>query len=285
MAQGDDITLSEFELEMRRLTEELEAPKPAPAPAPAPVAAPAAPGISGKDFVTAIGQVVKPLSASIGTLDLRTKELLAGSQRIENLANEAVERIGAPVTLPTPPEPKTPEELGQILALLEGQKRVEGANQKLFDALHQELKGYKELFLFEALQKPIIRDMLSLFDDLSAIERQGKAFRKGHETQPATTEELNEFLGNLLMNLENLRVLFMEVFDRLEVSQLKTEKGKIDKRLQKALSVVPTDKPEEDGLVARKVRPGFEWRDRVIRPEDVIIKRYTPGDASGEDGE
>ena len=277
MADGDDISLSEFELEMRRLAAEVEAPPP-PKPAASSSSSSAA---SDKALLAAITQLVRPISVSISSLDQRTKDLATAQERLEELVRGVNERIGEPLPpLPAPviPEPKVPEELGQILSILEGQKRVENANQKLFDALHQELKGYKELFLFESLQKPMIRDMLALFDDLSAIERQGKGFRKSHEASPATTEELNEFLGNLLMNLENLRVLFVEVFDRLEVSQLRTEKGKIDKRIQKALSVVPTPIQEEDSLVVRKVRPGFEWRDRVIRPEDVIIKRYTPPD-------
>ncbi len=49
---------------------------------------------------------------------------------------------------------------------------VESANQKLFDALHAELKGYKDNFLFDSLQKPFIRDLVSLFDDLSDVHAQ-----------------------------------------------------------------------------------------------------------------
>lgn len=275
MADGDDdISLSEFELEMRRLAAEVEV-TPAPKPAPAPSSGG---GISEKALIAALTQLIRPIGVSLSSLDDRSKDALIAQERVEELVRGVNERIGEPPPPPVIPEPKVPEELGQILAILDGQKRVESANQKLFDALHQELKGYKELFLFEALQKPIIRDMLALFDDLSAIERQGKRFRKSHEASPASAEELNEFLGNLLMNLENLRVLFMEVFDRLEVSQLQTEKGKIDKRLQKAISIERTTVQEEDSLVVRKVRPGFEWRERVIRPEDVVIKRYTPAD-------
>ncbi len=78
---------------------------------------------------------------------------------------------------------------------------VESANSKLFDALHAELKGYKDNFLFDALQKPFIRDLVSLFDDLSALheqprrkrlaanrrrQRQRRATRRFLETSPAT---------------------------------------------------------------------------------------------------
>src|SRR5207244_9827806 len=41
---------------------------------------------------------------------------------------------------------------------------TETVNQKLFDSLHQELIKYRDNFLHESLQKPIIRDLLILFD-------------------------------------------------------------------------------------------------------------------------
>ena len=59
-------------------------------------------------------------------------------------------------------------------------------NQQLFDALHQELKGYRDGFLLEVLQKPLVRDLVCLFDDLSEIRRQIKAL---HRRQPRTSGE------------------------------------------------------------------------------------------------
>jgi hypothetical protein len=46
-----------------------------------------------------------------------------------------------------------------------------GVNQRMFDALHEELKGYKDGFLLESLLKPVICDMISLYDDLSFTAR------------------------------------------------------------------------------------------------------------------
>src|SRR5438874_1107615 len=46
---------------------------------------------------------------------------------------------------------------------------TEKVNQKLFDSLHQELVSYRDNFVRDSLQKPFIRDLLVLFDDLSAI--------------------------------------------------------------------------------------------------------------------
>ncbi len=51
-------------------------------------------------------------------------------------------------------------------------RNTESVNQRLFDSLHQELKKYRDNFLHESLQKPFIRDLLILFDDLSALSAQ-----------------------------------------------------------------------------------------------------------------
>ncbi len=70
---------------------------------------------------------------------------------------------------PAPPQSAALETISQQMQRLNS---VESANAKLFDALHAELKGYKDNFLFDALQKPFIRDLVSLFDDLSAMHEQ-----------------------------------------------------------------------------------------------------------------
>jgi hypothetical protein len=48
-------------------------------------------------------------------------------------------------------------------------RNTESVNQRLFDSLHDEMIRYRDNFLHESLQKPFIRDLVILFDDLSAI--------------------------------------------------------------------------------------------------------------------
>ncbi len=63
-----------------------------------------------------------------------------------------------------------------------------GVNQKLFDALHDELRGYKDGFLLEVLHRPLIRDLILLYDDLSEIHRRTAAFLDGFEPGVETPE-------------------------------------------------------------------------------------------------
>ena len=51
-------------------------------------------------------------------------------------------------------------------------RNTETVNQRLFDSLHEELIKYRDNFLHESLQKPFIRDLVILFDDLSGLSSQ-----------------------------------------------------------------------------------------------------------------
>ena len=51
-------------------------------------------------------------------------------------------------------------------------RESETVNQKLFDSLHEELISYRDNFMRDALQKPFIRELLVLFDDLSRLAAQ-----------------------------------------------------------------------------------------------------------------
>ena len=65
--------------------------------------------------------------------------------------------------------------LEQQLAAIRDSETV---NQKLFDSLHEELLSYRDNFVRDSLQKPFIRDLLVLFDDLSRILAQAARPRK-----------------------------------------------------------------------------------------------------------
>lgn len=298
MAEDTDFDPNEFEAEMQRLSAEAESSATSEAAQRAAKTVNEAAGgesgssggggeqksgrppVSEKAIITAIAQLIRPIAVQMASIDQRTKE---ANKSLDQVL-EAVAREGREDEEKAPGGSESgganPGEWQKVVDMLQEQKRHEGTNQKLFDAMHAEMKDYKDIFLFEALQKPIIQDMLLLYDDLSSIEGQSKHFRrklKAREEQggEATPDaETQEFVGNLLRNLENLKIMFVEIFDRLEVEQIKSGKGKLDKQKQKALSVTETANEEEDGMVERKLRPGFMWRDRVLRPEEVIIKRY-----------
>jgi molecular chaperone GrpE (heat shock protein) len=153
--------------------------------------------------------------------------------------------------------PKLEEQLSAI-------RDSETVNQKLFDSLHQELISYRDNFVRDSLQKPFIRDLLVLFDDLGAIARQLPR-KENAPNEPVPNEQLRT-------NLENARHFLLEILHRLEVKEI-DEQAKVNRAFHKVIGFEPTEDAAEDGLIVRRLKPGFIWHDKVLRPEEVCAKR------------
>jgi molecular chaperone GrpE (heat shock protein) len=53
--------------------------------------------------------------------------------------------------------------------------------------------------------------------------------------------------------------------------------GKLNKMTQRAVSVEMADEPEQDLDVARCVKRGFFWKERVVRAEEVVVRKWKEG--------
>ena len=173
-------------------------------------------------------------------------------------------------------------------------------NQKqMFDTIYGEMKDYKESTLLEAFHKPIIHNLIQFYDYFVSVEAQLNRIqetlespeigggslqsgllrnigfeergneRSGFRTQ--LTEEVSEF-GT---NLKNLRFALEEVLYRLDVTPYEEHPTKLDRKLHRTLDTTPTDNPDKDQEVATIHKIGFYWREKVFRPEEVTIFRYT----------
>ena len=236
-------------------------------------AAKASPGASARtdrnDILLAVGQMIRPLAKELEDLRLKNAEQ---SLMLTALGKHINAQHALPAAL---------ESLREEMARLGS---VESANQKLFDALHTELKGYKDNFLFDALQKPFVRDLVSLFDDLRDVHagmlRRLEAARPAGQDPGKDGEPVGEevaFLRTSAGNLENQIHHMIEVFLRMDVTISETRGGApLDKKAHRVVSFEQAAAPADDGFVHRSVKPGFLWRDRLIRPEEVVVRRWTP---------
>lgn len=217
-------------------------------------------GASKAEIVQAVAQLVRPLALEIEGIKRSNHEL--------GLLLTALHKgLGT--------QPSTAPALDSISQQLTRMGNVESANQKLFDALHGELKGYKDNFLFDALQKPFIRDLVSLFDDFSSVHEQLESrVRTLRAAQPDGGDEIT-FLEAQAGNMENQIHHMIEVFLRMEVELTKTPVGvPVDKRSHRIVAFEPAGSEGEDNQVARSIKPGFTWRERAIRPEEIVARRW-----------
>ena len=203
-------------------------------------------------------QMLRPLMLGLEAVSRATGENAVVLQKLERVANEATEA-----------QRSLPQVLSGLEALLD---QKNGLNQRMFDALHEELKGYKDGFLMESVLRPIVRDLISLYDDLSMIHRQmQECVRAVSEVDKGI---LSERLRTIDMNIEHHCGFVLEILERLEVTLMPIGTGKLDKRAQRAVAIETADTPEDDMTLVRTLKRGFIWKQRVLRAEEVIMRRW-----------
>lgn len=215
--------------------------------------APRSEGAKSSDWFVRLAQLIKPVAVGIESLTRASSEQTQGLQKLS--------QIVADQPNPTPAIEALREDLVRLT-------EVEASNQRLFDAMHVEMRGYKDQFLFDTMQKPFIKDVLVVFDDLQAILDQAKEEKKNQEEKGQDVEGVQHIANNL----ENTIHLLLEVLVRMDVERMEPAGQVLDKKLHKVVGFEEST-PEEEGQIAKSVRPGFFWKERVIRPEEVILKR------------
>ena len=149
---------------------------------------------------------------------------------------------------------------------LQALRSTDSVTQQLFDSLHAELRKYRDNFLHESLQKPFIHDLVILYDDLNSLSAQ---LRTAADEKGGKRSHIAQWRDNL----ENAVHSLVEILHRFEVHEIEAKEF-VDRSLHKVISYEPADFAEEDGRIIMRVRRGFIWRGKVVRPEEVIAKRF-----------
>ena len=214
-----------------------------------------APGLNGADTEEHNGSA--EVTAGLAALNDRMKAM-------EEMLAERLEKLSTPTPTDSPEMTAQLRRMDEHLMAL---RNTESVNHRLFNNLHQELKSYRDNFLRDSLQKPFIRDLIVLFDDLSSLAAQM------HNTAPPA-EAKRGALHQWCENLENSIHSVVEIMNRMEVNEIE-QKEMVDRTLHKVVSYEPADFVEDDGRIVMRVRRGFVWRGQVLRPEEVVAKRYS----------
>ena len=211
--------------------------------------------------------VMQELSAAAAALPVRDLTEETGSERGISALISAVHSLGQRVeTLEESVMRKFEglqfQKLEQQLAKI---RDTDTVNQKLFDTLHEELLSYRDNFVRDSRQKPFIRDLLILFDDLSAITWQFE--------QAATEEEGRPDKVQARDNLNNMLHFLLEILHRLEVNEVE-QLPLVDLSVHRVIGYVAAECAEEDGRIVKRVKQGFKWHGQLLRPEEVIAQRF-----------
>jgi molecular chaperone GrpE (heat shock protein) len=130
--------------------------------------------------------------------------------------------------------------------------------QKAFDTLYEELKQYKEDFIYQN-EKSLLLDLLLFYDSLNWFHAGLIKKEMGPEV---VADSFQYLLDEMLELLYRRDVLPMEASDAF------------DRKRQKVIKTVDAESEAEDYAIHHVLKRGFTRGERVLRAEEVVVKRF-----------
>lgn len=149
------------------------------------------------------------------------------------------------------------QKLEELARLFKERIERDEVQQRAFDQLYEELRQYKEDFLFQT-EKPFLLDLLLFYDSLSWFQQ---SLQRG-ELNPEVVNDSFQYLMDE----------FLELLYRRDVVPCEPAE-RFDMKLHKAVKVVPTENSSEDWKVQAILKRGFIRGNRVLRAEEVAVLR------------
>jgi len=151
-------------------------------------------------------------------------------------------------------------EVSSLSQTVENRLNYDATKEKAFDRLYAELDELKKNATFEQI-RPLYMDLILLYDRIENTQYE---------------LSLSDSIPSTVINLFNsISDELIEILSRREIELIKNNTTSFDPVYQRAIGTQPTCLIDENNQVDRIVRRGFIFRDRVLRAEEVIVKKYT----------
>lgn len=149
-------------------------------------------------------------------------------------------------------------ELAETRKMVNERLANDKVREKAFDQLYDELKQYKEDFLFQA-EKPLLLDLLLFYDSLNWFQ---ESLVKQEMSPDVIADSFQYLIDEFLEVLYRRDVIPMEpleVFDRTQ---------------HKVVKVLETDDARVDQRIAQVLKRGFNRAEKQLRPEEVVVTKF-----------
>jgi molecular chaperone GrpE len=146
-------------------------------------------------------------------------------------------------------------EVAAIRTLLEERFRYDATKEEAFRRLYEDLEQFRGESSF-VQTRPLYLDLVLLLDRLYA------SVEPWRERVPGAAD----FLVSLADEIE-------EILARRGILPLPACGGSFDPARHRVVQVEETGNPQEHNSIARVVRRGYEWNDRLLRAEEVVVRR------------
>jgi molecular chaperone GrpE len=133
--------------------------------------------------------------------------------------------------------------------------KYDATRDRMIDRLHGELQEYKDDILLKMF-RPMVLDLIVLHDNL------GKWSSAGGSAPAAVS------FADVQGDLED--ILYRYGYETFTVPE-----NSFDARRQRVLRTVPTEDAALDGKISERLRKGFLYGGKVIRPECVAVFKPT----------
>lgn len=153
------------------------------------------------------------------------------------------------------------QNFSSLLQVVTNRLSYDRTKEVVFDRLYKEMEELK--------QDQELRKMRPLYIDLILlIDRMNNIYNDKLEAGEKNPE--------LISTLQTLSHEVLEILYRRGVELIVAPSNRFDPKIQQVVEVIPTKNRAEDNLVVHMVRHGFKYKDVVLRPEEVVIKKYQP---------
>jgi len=144
----------------------------------------------------------------------------------------------------------------KLIALFEEKIAYDSAKEKAFDKIYDELQQYKDNFLFLS-QKPIFLDLILLLDNIEKMKS---------SLTPEDQDCKNLF--------DRISDEILEILYRRDIVPFDEKYAFYQKGLHKVVKTIPTPVEAENNQIVEIVRRGYQWGERILRAEEVVVKKF-----------
>ncbi len=150
--------------------------------------------------------------------------------------------------------------IGNLEQEFQQKLKYDAHKDKIIDTLHRELQEYKNELLSKLL-RPVFTDIIKVIEDNKKLSNVKM------ESGEVDVAKLKRSFEGALLDLEDL-------LSRNGVEAFTSERDIFDSSRQKVIKVVETADKELNGKISERHRPGYEWENRILRPELVSVFKH-----------
>lgn len=156
----------------------------------------------------------------------------------------------------------TSEALSALQNGFESKIKYDASKERVIDSLHEELQAHRE-GLHLKIMRPVFFDLMEMHDDVTNLLK---------HNQPVDGEA--EMTTRLRRNLASFQETIESVLEKQGVIVYNEPGEKFAPQRQRALRAEPTDDPNKDQTICERIRKGFEYENKILRPETVVLYKH-----------